>query len=262
VAACRYALEGGERFVLNYDCGRSRARAKGPQTMVEPSTLAVLVAVSVTAFGGAAILTVFRWRYGPLLQAVRQGDAQKVRALLDAGADVNARDRRAETPLHHAALLSRLEVARVLVEGGADVRACSPDGTTPLHYAAADANGTAVLELLLERGADVNAANRDGRTPLHWAVRRCSAETVAVLLAHRAHVNARDGEGRTPLHRLAMTGMGDSDVATAEILLENGAGVNAQDDGGRTPLHHALRTRREKLAGLLGERGGRESGRE
>ena len=56
-----------------------------------------------------------------LMEAVEQGDVGAVRALIEAGADVNAQDSRGRTPLMGAARLGYAETVRVLVGGGADV---------------------------------------------------------------------------------------------------------------------------------------------
>jgi ankyrin repeat protein len=80
-----------------------------------------------------------------------------VRALIEAGADPNARDSpgsRAETPLHWAASSDDVDVAEALIEGGADVE--MPDGSigTPLDNAVGYACWH-VARLLVARGAKV-----------------------------------------------------------------------------------------------------------
>jgi hypothetical protein len=146
--------------------------------------------------------------------AARSGDAETVNALLDAEADPNARDcRKGWTPLIHAIHKHQLATARALVERGADVNARAGDcgqqsveeGMTPLMYAAMYDNPE-IVKLLLERGADPHAED-DGANALTHAVggaslgklkdidraasRPCPTETVRLLLAKAPDLRVR-----------------------------------------------------------------------
>ena len=55
-----------------------------------------------------------------------------------------------------------------MVEAGAEVNARNKDGWTPLHRAARGA-GPEMLTALLEAGAKVNVRAKDGDAPLHHA---------------------------------------------------------------------------------------------
>ncbi len=69
----------------------------------------------------------------PLHAAVQHGREDTVRALLDWGADANARADSGQTPLH---LCETREIAELLVEAGADPTATDDEhGTTPLVWA-------------------------------------------------------------------------------------------------------------------------------
>ena len=102
----------------------------------------------------------------PLHKCAREGQLNVARALIEAGADVNAKEDDGWTPLHHCAQKGHLEVVRVLIEKGADVNAKEDDGRTPLHLSASKGHPE-VARALIEKGADVNAKNDDGETPLH-----------------------------------------------------------------------------------------------
>ena len=71
----------------------------------------------------------------PLHLAATNPDVTAVKALLAAGADVNAKDMDGNTPLHMAAYTNRVENAKVLLEAGADVNIVSSGGRTPMAMA-------------------------------------------------------------------------------------------------------------------------------
>jgi hypothetical protein len=55
-----------------------------------------------------------------LFDAARAGDVDDVRAAIRAGADINAKDKHGDTPLHSAALLSRVSAVQELLKNGAN----------------------------------------------------------------------------------------------------------------------------------------------
>lgn len=108
-----------------------------------------------------------------------KGDAEIVRILLDAGADVETLD---GNPLNIAAMNGHKDVVDLLVERGADVNA----GKAQALRFAADKGHTDIVKSLLKAGADVHA-NDDGA--LEWAACHGHAETVDVLLEAGANVS-------------------------------------------------------------------------
>ena len=74
-------------------------------------------------------------------------------ALMESGADIDARANDQSTPLHYACDEGHTEVAMALMERGADIDARDDDQSAPLHYAC-DNGLTEVAMALIKRGAD------------------------------------------------------------------------------------------------------------
>jgi ankyrin repeat protein len=172
----------------------------------------------------------------PLRFAVSQNNREMAAALLDAGADANARD-------PHGNMLQAADAAEMvdlLVEHGADVNGSGYESGNAVILASFKAQ-IEKLERLIAHGADVNrpAAN-DGRTALHvaagWGYKgERSLTVIRILLASGADIDARDMQRQTPLHWAAQEGNRDA----AELLVQNGADQTVRDNGGKAPVDYS-----------------------
>jgi serine/threonine protein kinase len=113
------------------------------------------------------------------------------------GADVNAFPPNRESACHVAAKLGNADIMRALIDAGANVRAGGHCQRAPLHLAA---NGR-VAQMLIDAGAYVDVPDRFLSTPCHLAAGANHLDVVQTLLANRANVNAVDNDGKTPLQR-------------------------------------------------------------
>jgi ankyrin repeat protein len=121
------------------------------------------------------------------MAAAWEGDVRRIEALINAGADVNARDQDLGTPLAAASYNGNPDAVRLLLDRGAEVDAKDGEGMTPLMNASL--NGKAeVVRLLLAKGADVNAVSTrtvDGKrlevTALKLARGRSQADVIEIL---------------------------------------------------------------------------------
>ena len=198
--------------------------------------------------------------------------------LLNSGADPEATDAKyGSTALHTASFNGHLEVATVLLDAGANVDARNKNELTPLHYAASNGH-VALARLFLERGADPYARSREGRTPLEKAegrpemlavlrdaLRRTQARpgagvlipatvrndlrSMLAALAAGEDVDAADDDGWTALHYAASLGL----LSAARLLLERGASQSVRDHAGLTPAQVAQQAGRADVVRALAD---------
>src|SRR5512134_2345858 len=116
-------------------------------------------------------------------EATKQGDLEKVRSLLEEGADINAKDRYGQTALMNAAHAGQVELVRLLVEKGADLNVTAKYNLSALMLALIT-HHVEVARLLIEAGADLNirsSANFYGRSALFLAEAGGHSEIVVLL---------------------------------------------------------------------------------
>jgi len=101
-----------------------------------------------------------------LIDLVVEQDLSGLRAAIDDGCPVDAANRQGFTALHVAAQEHAIEVMDQLLQAGADVDARNFYGNTPLWVAVFNSRGRGeAIELLLRNGADPDAINHAGRSP-------------------------------------------------------------------------------------------------
>jgi len=120
---------------------------------------------------------------GALHLAAFFGNADAARAVLESGANVNARNVAFQTPLHLALLNGKDDVTRLLLAHGADPDLADAEGNTALHYLCSAASETpAMLRALLEQRPNLNKENAARRTPLYCAQKGDLIEYTLILL--------------------------------------------------------------------------------
>ena len=177
---------------------------------------------SLVRLTGAGVLPHWRWTLLHVAATGKKTSPELVKALIDAGAEVNVQDNEGNTPLHFSVKRINREklpardyegIVRLLLENKADVHIVNIAGASPLHTAVAFRADPSAVEMLIKAGADVNLKTfprGDAWTPLHGAVARNSGDTVALLLKYGADPAAKDGRGLTPLQVAEQGGFADA----------------------------------------------------
>ncbi len=156
----------------------------------------------------------------PVADAVMRGDTAGVRAMLRAGADVNAAQGDGMTPLHWAAMKGQAEIASILLyAGGSHAATTRLGGYTPLHLAAR-AGSAPIVDALVAAGASVTATTSSGATALMLAAESGTLAAVQRLVSAGADVNAvEQAKGQSALMFAAAFDRAD----VVAYLLANGA---------------------------------------
>lgn len=206
-----------------------------------------------------------------LIQAVRNGDVNTMREILDAHpelvdstTDMNERlhpvDTNAMRLIHVAISGNQIEAVRLLIARGANLNVRNADGRLPLHDCF-EMGREQIKDLLLTAGAqvDVIAATAWGMrdrlleilradpspandqttnfTPLGWCGFGGEASTARILIDHGAIVD------RLPFDELAWQSTSRvANIPVARELLDAGANPNAQGEDLDTPMHLAIQS--------------------
>jgi ankyrin repeat protein len=181
-----------------------------------------------------------------LHHAAAIGNLNAARKILNANADVNAKDSFGRSPLQFSS--SNLEVVQLFISAGADVNARDKCGASPFHEASMYGH-LAAVQLLLKHGADVNSLDRMGRSPLFFAIGHL--KVAQMLMDAKADVNAQDCNGRYLLLDAAMRG--DADVV--RMLIAGRANVNICNKQGSSPLQQAAANGYLEIVRLLVDAG-------
>lgn len=174
-------------------------------------------------------------RFSPiLLKAVRKGDVDFVKLLLEFGADVNIRGSDAlfiATGVNH-----NDAIARALVDKGANVDSLFKKvaDNAPRRD---DFSNFDQMQRLIKLGADVNGFDADGEWPLLKSIRRMQKVLARFLIRVGADMNLKSAKGESILSYLIMR----HEIGAIELAIELGADVNAKDEeDGFTPAFTLL----------------------
>jgi len=161
---------------------------------------------------------------GVLSEAAAMGHLDRMKELLDAGANVNEQSATNMTPLHYAVLQGQSEASQLLLDRGANPNHFDIHGTTAFAYAR-------LLSAQVERqkySSIARLAVPDAKSALD--------AILAAIRAHRPDPNYRNENGETAL----ICGAKSGSFLSMDALKQDGVDVNAQRSDGMTALMLAV----------------------
>jgi len=208
--------------------------------------------------------------------AAQLGDLEKVKAFLEEGMDVNAKDENGQTSFHIAVSNNHKDIAELLIKQGADVNAKDKYNYTPLYYAMFNIDKD-MVRLLVNNGADVNITPEKDYTPIYYAVWMENLDIVKLLVDKGAKFDVKVLiDDMTALHYAALQGSIDmvelfisKGVDTSSLhmaafmgnldrvkeLIEKGIEIDKKDEAGWTALFWAACAGHTEVAKFLIDKG-------
>lgn len=182
-----------------------------------------------------------------LIEAVNEGDVDRVQQLLEQGADANVCEESGGwTPLHNAVQSGRVDIVNLLLHYGGDPHRRKKNGATPFIIAGI-CGDVSLLQIFLSRGANINERDMHGFTAFMEAAEYGNVEALKFLFAQGADVNLRreTTEDRTRMKQGGATALmsaaekGHTEVVRI-LLDEMKAEADARDNKGRNALIRSL----------------------
>lgn len=241
-----------------------------------PETTSSLVAYVPPVSSGGAVATLSLVAAGPhpgravrckptlnallVEAALSEGQAFRVRGLVEAGADPNHLDPlTGMTALQAAAFRGQLATVDYLTtpheagQRGAQLEARDRLGYTPLALAC-EGGSLAVVQLLVDRGAKLSARQPGGSTLLHVAAVKGDVGVLRFLLGRGLRPDEASESGATPLYTAACRGH----LEAVQLMVDqHGAAVNGgqQQDVSRWPIMGAAIQGKPQVVAYLLQRG-------
>ena len=175
-------------------------------------------------------------------RAALEGDATKIRHLMDKGVSVNTPDETGISPFQYACGQGHIDAVNAMMPV-ADIN--NEDGRwTPLHIALEYCQSE-ITAILIKENANVFLTEENGEYPLHIACRKSCIKCVSILVSKgEASVDVQNKMGDTPLHYCAKA----NTFEIASFLLENGADLTVKNVDGLTPIVVAKTNRNNEVS--------------
>ena len=194
---------------------------------------------------------------GTLHDAVTAGDLASVESQLKSVTSIDEKNSAGETALLLAVRNDRTEIAKALMAAGASINARAKNKDTPWLLAGASGR-TEILKAMIPLGPDLSIRNRYGGNALIPACERGHVDTIRLLLTTAIDVNHVNNLGWTCLLEIVILGRrrpapcrGGAAGARCRCRPQS------RRQGWRHPLAHARAKGQIEVAALIEKAGGR-----
>ena len=227
-----YAQNGADIYAEDIEGGTPISKALESDTVEMLRTLLSGENISSTDSSGNSVLHIALENDAPI---------EYIRYLIEAGADVNARNKNGDSPLFITVQKNRRDAGDLLLEKNADIFATNIQNNSPLRSALT--RGGEVQDWLIN-SKTLNSTDGSGNTPLHYAAEWHLNNAIVSLVQKGAKNQAQNANGESAVYS-AVKG-GDDSPSTVNVLVSNGLVLDSKDKLGRdnlgnTPLHAAVK---------------------
>ncbi|WP_133406345.1 ankyrin repeat domain-containing protein [Parashewanella tropica] len=172
-----------------------------------------------------------------LFEVCKNGEIEKLNALIQHGINLNTRDSNGFSPLYYATMKCHLSTIEVLVNNGARIVTHEEKSTlhSRLSFSCSRFGHQRQINAIALSGIDLNKRFDFERTALMRASSNGNIEAVRTLLKHSSNIDSADCVGSTALHLAADHGHS----AVVALLIKSGATPTLCDFNGLTPLQIA-----------------------
>jgi ankyrin repeat protein len=191
-------------------------------------------------------------RYTGLHGAVAQGDIAAIKRLISNGVSVDPKDGHGRTPLMVAGYKRNGVAARALIDAGANLNALDDDQYDLLTIASV-LNDIKMVKLAIEAGANTGLVTSPYEgTALIAAAHLGHVDVVRALIDGKAPLDHVNNLGWTALIEAIVLGDGGQrHTAIVRALIDAGADLNLPDRNGTTPLQLAMQRDYDAIVNIL-----------
>ncbi len=213
----------------------------------------ILFTVQVSTTAQATEMVIEKSTMSKWFEAAKQNDIGLLKKLLDRNIPLDSKNDQGRTALLIATHNNAIQAANLLINAGADVNAKDNLQDSPYLYAGAEGK-LEILKMTIAAGADLKSTNRYGGTALTPAAHHGHVDVVRYLVTTKIDLDQINNLGWTALLEAVI--LGDGGVSHQEIvklLLDAGADRSITDRDGKTSLDHARKSNHTEIIKLLQE---------